>query len=120
MSLRVLTALSGALVAVFLAQLGAPHARSTVDRAPLSQLMRRPGPVPDYAPMAAVWTHPQLMTIGAALPGALDEILHDRHQVDDYNPPKAEGDYVEGQVEDEQDGTLVWLRDYQPIYVRDK
>lgn len=98
----------------------------------------RLGPIPDYAPVEVVWTHPQLERIAPALGPALDRALGRRHRVEDYAPLAAgsagEGDAVEldesglpiMEVEafdgadalSDEDDSLVWMRDYQPIYVR--
>ncbi len=98
----------------------------------------RLGPIPDYAPVEVVWTHPQLERIAPALGPALDRTIGKRHRVEDY-APLAVGAAVEGEEveldeaglpmmeveppggEDafsEEDDSLVWMRDYQPIYVR--
>lgn len=101
----------------------------------LAPLYKRVGPVPDYAPIDSVWTHPQLLTIAPDLAFSLTKYLGDRHRVETYMPPPAdEADVgerdapIEASVEDEledglasgetEDDTLVWMRDYQPIYVR--
>lgn len=92
----------------------------------LAPLPVRPGPVPDYAPLDSVWTHPQLMTLAPDFARRLTRYLGERHRIETYVPPdpdleaSAESDpdvAVEG-AESDEDDSLVWMRDYQPIYVR--
>lgn len=67
-------------------------------------LAARPGPVPDYAPMALVRTHVQARDLSEEFVVRLQKLLGPRHV--EVGQPDAVG-------------TLVWLRDYQPIYARD-
>ncbi len=62
-----------------------------------------PGPVPDFAPVAAITTHASLAELVPELPRTLSALLGPRHAV-----AAASGD----------DTTLLWMRDYQPLYVR--
>ncbi|MCA9560600.1 MAG: hypothetical protein H6704_15170 [Myxococcales bacterium] len=73
----------------------------------------RPGPVPDYAPLAHVYTHARVDSLSAALPELLTALVGDVHAVEDYDPPPPPDE-----EDEESDRSLVWLRDYQPIYVR--
>jgi len=63
-----------------------------------------PGPVPDYAPLARVRTHIQATDLAREFVGVLAQLLGSRYEVI--------GDR-------ESAGSLIWLRDYQPIYTRD-
>ncbi len=67
-------------------------------------LAARPGPVPDYAPLALVRTHVQARDLSEEFVEQLQKLLGPRHV------EVGQSDAV---------GTLVWLRDYQPIYARD-
>lgn len=135
LALLALTAHSALLPAAHAAPPLAASARAAEHPArrlpPLPPLALRPGPVPDYAPLAAVWTHPQLDSIAPALAPALDRAIGRRHRVEDYAPSTADGldledDWREASVDEldpdadlaAEDNTLVWMRDYQPIYVR--
>ncbi|MEZ4474875.1 MAG: hypothetical protein R3F60_29620 [bacterium] len=70
----------------------------------VSSAAARPGPVPDYAPLALIRTHVQAMDLSPEFVERLSSIAGRRHTV----------------IGDEDTlGTMVWLRDYQPIYVRD-
>src|SRR5262245_5300338 len=64
----------------------------------------RPGPVPDYAPLAIVRTHVQARDLSMEFVDRLRALAGTRHQV---------------VGSEESPGTLVWLRDYQPVYIRD-
>ncbi|MCA9542597.1 MAG: hypothetical protein KC620_27060, partial [Myxococcales bacterium] len=64
----------------------------------------RVGPVPDYAPLAVVRTHVQAMDLSPEFVERLGSLAGRRHTV---------------VGEEDTLGTMVWLRDYQPIYVRD-
>ncbi len=76
-----------------------------------------PGPIPDFAPMRVIATHEDLSDMA---PGLLPElqlqlgrghVVIDRRQVRAHDPEPTEVEAL--------DDTLVWKRDYQPIYVRD-
>lgn len=93
----------------------------------LDPLPIRIGPIPDYAPIDSVWTHPQLHSIAPRLGPELDRVLGPRHRIEDYTPPAPEAqdpalaedlELDPADLDDEEDSSLVWMRDYQPIYVR--
>jgi hypothetical protein len=63
-----------------------------------------PGPVPDFEPMAAVATHAGIAPLAPELPRTLARLLGKRAVT------------VGGASID--DDTLLWLRDYQPLWVR--
>ena len=74
------------------------------------------GPVPDFSPMDAVVTHEDLGEIAPDLSPELDRLIGAHHVVD--RRQVAAYDAEPGDV-DAVDDTLVWKRDYQPIYVRE-
>ncbi len=131
---RLLLAL-GALVVV-LSPLGASPAGplSTASAEPLAPLYTRAGPVPDYGVLDSVWTHPQLMSLAPQFAHSLTRLLGERHHVERYVPPppdaalsdedaSSDGEMPDwqahdGQTLDREDDSLVWMRDYQPIYLR--
>jgi len=73
----------------------------------------RVGPVPDYAPVRAVYSHAQLARLAPEAADALGVLLPHLHRVEDYDP----GEQEPGEAFLE-DTTLVWMRDYHPAYVR--
>ncbi len=62
------------------------------------------GPVADFDPISMVVTNEMLLEIGPALATALTEELGPRHHVD----------------HESESGTMVWMRDYQLLFVRSK
>jgi hypothetical protein len=75
------------------------------------------GPVGDYAPMAAIVTHERLSSLAPALPLKLSELLGEHHVVVHHDwrtssPGESAADGL--------DLSAVWMRDYQPIFVRDR
>lgn len=76
-----------------------------------------PGPIPDFAPMSVIATHEDLSDMAPGLLPALQlelgrgHVVVDRRQVRAHDPELTEVEAL--------DDTLVWKRDYQPIYVRD-
>lgn len=105
------------------AQLTAPRSIAAVAGG-LLPLERRPGPVPDYAPISAIWTHRQLIDTAPSMVAGLDAVLGHRHRVDSYTPLDPElaeeaQELVGGaSTEIEIDNAMMWMRDYQPIFVR--
>lgn len=73
----------------------------------------RMGPIPDYAPIRAVYFHQQLSGLAPESALALEVFLSGLYEIDDYDPGELDGDVV---IEDTM---LLWMRDYHPIYVRD-
>jgi len=73
----------------------------------------RVGPIPDYAPVRAVYFHQQLAGLAPESALGLEVLLGGLYEVDDYDPGELEGDTI---VEDTM---LLWMRDYHPIYVRE-
>lgn len=73
----------------------------------------RVGPIPDYAPVRAVYFHRQLAGLAPESALSLEVLLSGLYEVDDYDPGELEGDTV---IEDTM---LLWMRDYHPIYVRE-
>lgn len=135
---RLVPALRGVVFACLLLVGGLPADRayvlSTAAAETLAPLYARPGPVPDYAPLDSVWTHPQLDSIAPDLPRTLTRLLGERHRVETWVPPppgsddleltddpeKHPDDALDGAITepDREDDSLVWMRDYQPIFVR--
>ncbi len=70
---------------------------------------RTAGPVPDYAPMMAVVSHERLDELAPALRPSLSQHLGGAHR---------SRDHVWVDAEREDDDSTVWMRDYQPVYVR--
>lgn len=86
-----------------------PASRSA--RAPLA-----PGPIPDFAPLSAVLTHRMLEGFDPAIPAALGKLAGRRHRVEPYDPcGRDPGVACEHWP---PDGMMIWMRDYQPIFVR--
>ena len=75
----------------------------------------RVGPIPDYAPVARVYTHQQLAALAPTSALTIAEKLEGLFEVEDYNPSEAGHTEVFS-----EDTMLLWLRDYHPIYVRSK
>ncbi len=98
-------------VAVVAVASGAPAPAATTALAVASA--PRPGPIPDYEPVAHIYTHMRVDMLSEALPELLTELVGDVHTVEDYDPPPPPDE-----VDETTDRSLVWLRDYQPIYVR--
>jgi hypothetical protein len=76
-----------------------------------------PGPVPDFEPVRAVVTHRQLVDIQPELSTVLTTLLGPQHLVERFSGPAPlvlTGRQPPG-VDDE---SLLWVRDYQPIFVR--
>jgi len=73
---------------------------------------KRVGPIPDYAPVRAVYFHRQLAGLAPESALGLEVLLSGLYEVDDYDPGEQEGDAI---IEDTM---LLWMRDYHPIYVR--
>ncbi len=70
-----------------------------------------PGPVPDYARLSAVMTHAQLDVMAPDLQNLLSDLLGDRFFIEEYDPGyELLGEHVE-------DAVLLWMRDYQLLYV---
>lgn len=74
----------------------------------------QPGPVPDYAPVAAIVTHVQLQDVIPDLSRALYRTLGKRHVIERYDP----GARFRAADPAEVDLLLLWVRDYQPFFVR--
>ena len=87
----------------FLASVSAVHGRP-----------HRPGPVPDFAPIRFVTTHSELDSVQPDLAEALDASLGERHLIERWAPLRA----VDDEHPDEFDDSLLWMRDYQPIFAR--
>lgn len=107
--------------AVICAALPAPAAP------PLPRLDVRAGPAPDYGPVHAVWTHVSLTDMRTDLPEVLDRVLGRRHLVETYTPLDGDPDASVADLDvlrstaidaSDYDNTVLWMRDYQPIYVR--
>jgi hypothetical protein len=83
------------------------------------------GPVPDYAPMRAIASHRRANEFAPALPKTLDRLLGRRHWVEqlefyeETEPSDAAAAADEACAEPEVDLSLVWMRDFQPMFVRD-
>jgi len=75
-----------------------------------------PGPIPDFAPLAAIVTHADLSDMAPQFPRLLDGLLGARHRVDRR---VAWAHVILPGETNPADDTLVWLRDYQPLFVRD-
>jgi len=74
------------------------------------------GPVPDYAPMLAVVSHERVDEMAPELRPTLTRILGSAHHSQRHTwtqLPESIADPV-----DQDDDSTVWMRDYQPIYVR--
>lgn len=85
--------------------------------AAVAEISSTTGPIPDFAPMRTIATHEDLSEMAPGLLPALQRelggahVLVDHRQVRAYEPDSGDVDAL--------DDTLVWKRDYQPIYVRD-
>jgi hypothetical protein len=71
------------------------------------------GPIADYAPMAAIVTHDLLPSVAPGLPPKLTELLGARHVV-------AHHAWRSEEAAEEIDRSALWMRDYEPIFVRDR
>jgi hypothetical protein len=69
----------------------------------------RVGPVADFGPHRVVMTHKRLDTMGTGLATELSRALGPRHVVSVDEPVRDEHDEA---------GTLLWMRDFTPIFVR--
>lgn len=128
MGSRWLRRLSGAVLVALVAGLGAlgGHLFAAPAADALAPLPLRAGPIPDYAPIDSVWTHPQLLTIAPELAATLTRYLGEQHRIETWVPPPpeatdeelSEDPDVDGDALDREDSSLVWIRDYQPIFVR--
>lgn len=73
------------------------------------------GPIPDYDPIATVTTHADVAELVPELPAKLTELLGHRHVVARHKwwtPDPEDGS-------DGQDDSVIWMRDYQPLFIRD-
>lgn len=83
-------------------------------------------PVPDYGPLDRIITHAQLIDMAPAFARQLARKLGARHRAESYDPGEAtEGDDAvdPGPAEPGEvgsDTTLLWMRDYQLLYARDR
>jgi len=87
-----------------------PAASTPVERS------AKAGPVPDYGPVAAIVSHTRIDEMAPDLRPALAQILGGVHVVRSHtwtSLPDSPADPT-----DEDDDSTVWMRDYQPIYVR--
>jgi hypothetical protein len=75
-----------------------------------------PGPVADFAEADFIATHFELEEVTHELPKALSAILGPRHVVERYAPHEVAE--TPAGVGGEVDTTLLWMRDYQPLFVR--
>ena len=74
----------------------------------------RTGPMPDYAPLWGVATHAVLADMAPAIPATLSALLGPRHRVERFSGlGGADGHHDDARA-------LVWLRDYQPTWLRDR
>lgn len=70
------------------------------------------GPVADFEPVYEVMVHRQLEVVNTELATLLKVLLGERFSVETYDPGEVASECSES------DRTLMWMRDYQPIYVR--
>lgn len=73
------------------------------------------GPIADFAPMEAILTHESVAEMAPELPGKLTEVLGARHVTTSHHWATADSE----EDEDPTDESVVWMRDYQPIFVRE-
>lgn len=83
-------------------------------KAPPARVAEPTGPIPDYAPVGRVLTHTQLDELSPGLGRVLDEVVGPRHVIEHYDP----GTQETPESPWTEDAMLMWMRDYQPIYVR--
>ncbi len=101
-------------------QAQAPLARRPAPRpvVPVASLERPDdsGPVPDYAPMATILTHDGSKELAPELSPLLERLLGAGYRIDRrvalvHDPEPGETDLA--------DDSMLWMRDYQPIFVRE-
>lgn len=73
------------------------------------------GPIADFAPMEAILTHESVTEMAPELPGKLTAVLGSRHVTTSHHWASADSE----PDEDPTDESVVWMRDYQPIFVRE-